>query len=77
MLVEEKQVTGDANTSPAPEAFNENSKNASVESGKETVDNSQKEKDENKNPEQLASPSTREQPPSKAAKRRITPMAID
>ncbi|KAI3451521.1 hypothetical protein Pfo_008186 [Paulownia fortunei] len=74
-LSEERQVIGDANESPVSESINGYNNSATVDSRKETVENSQREKDENKDAKQ-ASPSTRV-PPSKATKRRITPMAID
>lgn len=74
-LVEEKQVIGDENKSHVLEAVNNNCNSESVDSRKEREENSLMEKDENKDGKQ-ASPSTRV-PPSKAAKRRITPMAID
>ncbi|KAL7142018.1 hypothetical protein ABFS83_08G094300 [Erythranthe nasuta] len=83
-IPEEKKAVSDANKSPVlPDVVEENktidknNKNADVDSGKERVENSEKEKDENKKDgEEASSPSTRE-PPSKPAKRRITPMAID
>ncbi|EYU23786.1 hypothetical protein ABFS82_08G094300 [Erythranthe guttata] len=83
-IPEEKKVVSDANKSPVlPDVVEENktidknNKTANVDSGKERVENSEKEKGENnKDGEEASSPSTRE-PPSKPAKRRITPMAID
>ncbi|XP_011099755.1 chromatin assembly factor 1 subunit FAS2 isoform X1 [Sesamum indicum] len=75
-LSEEKPVVGDANKCPVPGSIDNNGKNASIDSAKENVENSTKE-EENKDNKQ-ASPSTRvASNPSKPAKRRITPMAID
>ncbi|KAL2241240.1 UNVERIFIED_CONTAM: Chromatin assembly factor 1 subunit FAS2 [Sesamum indicum] len=75
-LIEEKPVVGDANKCPVPGSIDNNGKNASIDSAKENVENSTKE-EENKDNKQ-ASPSTRvASNPSKPAKRRITPMAID
>ncbi|KAL0449806.1 UNVERIFIED_CONTAM: Chromatin assembly factor 1 subunit FAS2 [Sesamum latifolium] len=74
-ISEEKQVVGDTNKSLVLGSIDDNGNNASVDSAKENVENSAKE--ENKDSKQ-ASPSTRvASNPSKPAKRRITPMAID
>lgn len=76
-LVEEKQVTGDENTSLVEEAMVDvSSSSASVDSRKEKEENLLKEKDENCDAKH-APPSTAAAPQAKAAKRRITPMAID
>ncbi|XP_011099756.1 chromatin assembly factor 1 subunit FAS2 isoform X2 [Sesamum indicum] len=76
MSLSEKPVVGDANKCPVPGSIDNNGKNASIDSAKENVENSTKE-EENKDNKQ-ASPSTRvASNPSKPAKRRITPMAID
>ncbi|KAK6125587.1 hypothetical protein DH2020_040668 [Rehmannia glutinosa] len=74
-LSEEKNVVGDANKSPVPEAINNISNSDSVDSRNEIIENSHKEEEDDKDGKE-ASPSTRV-PPSKPAKRRITPMAID
>ncbi|KAL6498026.1 hypothetical protein OROGR_028423 [Orobanche gracilis] len=74
-LSEERKVIGDANTSPVPEAIKDNRQGASIDIGNGMVENFHKEKDDNKD-ERHASPSARVHP-GKAAKRRITPMAVD
>ncbi|KAL0350407.1 UNVERIFIED_CONTAM: Chromatin assembly factor 1 subunit FAS2 [Sesamum radiatum] len=75
-ISEENQVAGDTNKSPVPGSIDDNGNNASADSAKENVENSTKQ-EENKVSKQ-ASPSTRvASNPSKPAKRRITPMAID
>ncbi|KAL6543394.1 3-oxoacyl-[acyl-carrier-protein] synthase [Orobanche hederae] len=75
LSVEEKKVIGDANKSPVPEANKDNGQGASMDSRNGMVENFHKEKDDNKD-ERHASPSTRVHP-GKAAKKRITPMAVD
>ncbi|XP_042058998.1 chromatin assembly factor 1 subunit FAS2 [Salvia splendens] len=77
-ISEEKQVTGDENTSLVVEEamVDVSSSSASVDSRKEKEENLLKEKDENGDAKH-APPSTAAAPQAKAAKRRITPMAID
>ncbi|KAK4416717.1 Chromatin assembly factor 1 subunit FAS2 [Sesamum alatum] len=73
----EKQVVVDTNKSAVQAAIIDNGNNASLDSAKENVESSLTDKEENKDGKQ-ASPSTRvASNPSKPAKRRITPMAID
>ncbi|XP_042066681.1 chromatin assembly factor 1 subunit FAS2-like isoform X4 [Salvia splendens] len=85
-ISEEKQVTGDENTSLVVEEsmVDVSSGSASVDSRKEKEENLLKEKKENLLKEKdesgdvkQASPSTAAAPQAKPAKRRITPMAID